>query len=173
MPNEQRSAYVRRRWGGGLEKTMPKGGSTDDAFAKFFSEVTLDVVEENSFRKRQEEEVGPRHVHLRTNAVGEITVPPHLVENPPGEHYCQAWTGHEKVDRNMFILDRVYEGTERQLKNLVSQRDVPVLTARLGKQPIGKRTDVSGYGESFRANVLNAKKKDPIALNHMDNMPMN
>merc|ERR1712118_170082 len=140
---------------------MPPRGSTCDAFANHFSEVHLDNVEENNFNLKRQQEAGPRFVHLRTNAVGQITVPPHVVENPKGKYHLQAWTGHEKVDRNLFLLDRTYEATERQLQNVVTQRDVPVLTSRLGKQPLGKKTDVHHYGSSFRAalqgNVLNSQ----------------
>jgi len=159
MPNEQRAAYVRRRWGKGIEKTLPKGGATDENIGKYFAEVTLDVSEEANFLRRatgEDREVGPRHVHLRTNAMGEITMPPHLVENMPGEYFCQKWTDHPKIDRNMFILDRTFEDTERQLRALVTQRDVPVLTAdSLAKIPSRK------FG-SFRSKILNAPKKEPF-----------
>lgn len=142
-----------------MQKTLPKGGATEENHGKYFAEVCLDVVEEAKFQQRLVEEVGPRHVHLRTNAMGEITMPPHMAENLPGENFCQAWTSHGKIDRNMFVLDRTFEGTERQLRALVTQRDVPVLIA---DQPAKKVLDAAEAKRSFRSKILNAPRKPPF-----------
>lgn len=153
-----------------LERTVPWGGA-DESFAKYFAEVTLDVVEEQTYKKRVAEEVGPRLVHLRQNALGEATVPPHIEENRQGQMVQQKWTGHPKVDRTMFILDRQLESQQRVTKELGSQKHVPCLRARLERKNYGRKPGPTPFGDSFRSIVLNSSKKSPIPVSHMDTLP--
>eukprot|EP00747_Dinoflagellata_sp_TGD_P163794 gnl/TRDRNA2_/TRDRNA2_182868_c0_seq1.p1 gnl/TRDRNA2_/TRDRNA2_182868_c0~~gnl/TRDRNA2_/TRDRNA2_182868_c0_seq1.p1 ORF type:complete len:214 (-),score=34.78 gnl/TRDRNA2_/TRDRNA2_182868_c0_seq1:125-670(-) len=164
----------RRRWRGGLERTIPRGGATDDLFARYFSEVTLDAVEEQTFRKRYTEEVGPRHVHLRQNALGEVTLPPHIEENQSGDMVKQMWSGHPKVDRSMFIMDRINEGQARMLRDLHVQRHVPALRAAhdpaLCKKNFGAKSGPAPLKESFRSIVLNSPRRPPAQKTYIDRM---
>eukprot|EP00927_Polykrikos_kofoidii_P078880 TRINITY_DN7567_c0_g2_i1.p1 TRINITY_DN7567_c0_g2~~TRINITY_DN7567_c0_g2_i1.p1 ORF type:complete len:197 (-),score=6.95 TRINITY_DN7567_c0_g2_i1:266-856(-) len=113
-----------------LERGVPRGGA-DELYAKYFSEVYLDTVEEQTFKRRVIEEVGPRLVHLRLNAIGKVAIPAHIEENPAGEPPRQLWTGHAKVDRNLFVMDREHEIHSRRVKYLRVPRMVPALRMRL------------------------------------------
>mmetsp|Transcript_65255 Transcript_65255/g.103400 ORF Transcript_65255/g.103400 Transcript_65255/m.103400 type:complete len:197 (+) Transcript_65255:45-635(+) len=155
---------------GGLERTLPWGGA-DEVFAKYFAEVTLDVVEEQTFQKRFAEEVGPRLVHLRKNAMGEPTIPPHVEENPPGQMVCQLWTGHPKVDRSMFIMDRTLEMQTRIVRDMGSQKHVPCLRASLDRKNFGRKPGPKPFTDSFRSIVLNSSRRPPHSLQYIDKMP--
>mmetsp|Transcript_16978 Transcript_16978/g.35976 ORF Transcript_16978/g.35976 Transcript_16978/m.35976 type:complete len:182 (-) Transcript_16978:56-601(-) len=166
--------YASKRFAVNLDRTIPAGGA-DEHFAKYFAEVTLDVVEEQHFKKRQSEEVGPRHVHLRLNAIGQVAFPPHIEENRNGEIGCQLWTGHAKVDRTMFIMDRRTEGTNRTRGDLGTQRHVPALRGSCERKNFGKKPGPMPFSDSFRATVLNKSKKLPYSTapqSHMDIVPM-
>lgn len=166
-----RDMYTPRRWRSDLERTLPRGG-TDESFARYFAEITLDVVEEQTFQKRLDEEVGPRHVHLRQNALGEVTIPPHIEENHPGEQGCQMWTENLKVNRSMFILDRRLESHVRTLKDTAAQRHVPMLRAAPGRKNFGVKSGPQPLNDSFRATVLNKARKSPLDRSPMDMLPM-
>mmetsp|Transcript_64003 Transcript_64003/g.177579 ORF Transcript_64003/g.177579 Transcript_64003/m.177579 type:complete len:184 (-) Transcript_64003:120-671(-) len=158
-----------------LERTLPPGGA-DELFAKYFAEITLDVVEEQHFQKRLAEEAGPRYVHLRLNALGQVSIPPHVEENASGEMGRQLWTRHPKVDRTMFIMDRRLEGQDRSVRDLGAQRHVPALRASsLSKKNFGQKHGPRPLDDSFRSTVLNRSQKDPVATvptGHMDTLPM-
>jgi hypothetical protein len=153
-----------------LERTLPWGG-TDEVFAKHFAEVTLDIVEEQTYQKRIIEEVGPRLVHLRRNALGEATIPPHIEENAPGEMVRQLWTRHPKVDRSMFIMDRALESQTRTIRDMGSQKHVPCLRASLCRKNFGRKPGPKPFADSFRSIVLNSSKKSPMPLQYIDKMP--
>jgi len=141
-----------------LDRTVPEQG-TEHRYAKHFAEVTLDVVEEQTFRKRREEEVGPRNVHLRLNALGYVMIPPHIEENGPGEMMIQRWTGHPKVDRSLFIVDHQIESSVRATKDISSQRHIPALRAVAGKKNFGAKPGPAPFDNSFRSTVLNKNRQ--------------
>mmetsp|Transcript_106370 Transcript_106370/g.343122 ORF Transcript_106370/g.343122 Transcript_106370/m.343122 type:complete len:200 (+) Transcript_106370:95-694(+) len=179
LPTEQTltggTMSARSRFAAELERTVPRGGA-DELFAKYFAEIALDVVEEQTFRKRVAEEVGPRCVHLRLNAIGQVSLPPHIEENGPGEACCQLWTGHPKVDRNLFIQDRRIESKDRSTRELGTQRHVPALRASsVSKKNFGQKMGPRPFDDSFRSTILNRSKKEPVAtqpVGHMDTLPM-
>eukprot|EP00913_Durusdinium_trenchii_P006475 g6086.t1 len=107
----------------------------DELFAKYFAELTLDVIEEQTFLKRAMEEPGPRYV----------------------------WTGHPKVDRTLFIMDRQAEHRLRDLKSIGCQKNVPMLRGVAAKKNYGSRAGPEPFGDSFRAKYLNGAKKHPVA----------
>eukprot|EP00930_Biecheleria_cincta_P015717 TRINITY_DN13009_c0_g1_i1.p1 TRINITY_DN13009_c0_g1~~TRINITY_DN13009_c0_g1_i1.p1 ORF type:complete len:181 (+),score=38.82 TRINITY_DN13009_c0_g1_i1:67-543(+) len=149
----------------------PEGG--DELVAKYFAEITLDVVEQSLFRKRCMEEPGPRFVHLRRTAVGVVTVPPHIEENKPGKEPGQVWTGHPKVDRTMFIMDRRLELQRRQVKEISGQKNIPMLRGILGKKNFGTKMTSEPLMESHRSARMNSSKRPPFATLppiHMDIM---
>jgi len=149
-----------------LERSLPSWplGGADDLFAKFFAEVTLDAVEEQSFKRRLQDEVGPRYVHLRLNDNRTVSMPPHVEDNSPGMMGCQLWTGHPKVDRTMFIMDRSKEQNNKCTGDLAAQRNVPALRASsLQRKNFGRKHGPRGLDDSFRARVLNRPKKEPIS----------
>ncbi|CAE7457803.1 unnamed protein product [Symbiodinium pilosum] len=110
------------------------------------------------------EEPGPRYVHLRRSSIGTVTVPPHIEENQPGRELAQMWTGHPKVDRTLFILDRRAEQRLREVKAVGTQKNVPMLrgVARSMKN-YGTRLGPEPFGDSFRAKYLNSQKKFPVS----------
>eukprot|EP00929_Paragymnodinium_shiwhaense_P016790 TRINITY_DN125421_c0_g1_i1.p2 TRINITY_DN125421_c0_g1~~TRINITY_DN125421_c0_g1_i1.p2 ORF type:complete len:196 (-),score=28.24 TRINITY_DN125421_c0_g1_i1:89-625(-) len=164
----------------GLEKTLPRGvnrgdprtvprGGADDLYGRYFAEVTLDVVEEQTFQRRTLEEVGPRHVHLRQNSLGEVTIPPHLEENLHGYMTQQLWTGNPKVDRTLFIRDRQLEAHARCLKDLALQRHVPALrSSSLARKNFGSKLGPRPFDDSFRSIVLNSARRAPLPLQGID-----
>lgn len=157
-----------------LARSIPPGGA-DDRFAKYFAEITLDVVEEQTFQKRLQQETGPRCVHLRLNAIGQVAVPPHVEENARGEMCRQLWTGHPKVDRTMFILDRRLETQDRSVRDLGTQRHVPALrSSSISRKNYGQKPGPSPFEHSFRSGILNRPKKQPystVPRDHMDILP--
>eukprot|EP00440_Ansanella_granifera_P012451 gb/GFBE01013533.1/.p1 GENE.gb/GFBE01013533.1/~~gb/GFBE01013533.1/.p1 ORF type:complete len:159 (+),score=40.66 gb/GFBE01013533.1/:1-477(+) len=145
----------------------------DELFAKYFAEITLDVVEEETFRKRTLEEPGPRYVHLRRSAIGTVTVPPHIEENKPGQMNNQVWTGHPKVDRTMFIMDRRLEHQQRDVKTVACQKNIPMLRGTLGRKNFGTKMGAEPFAESHRAKRMNGPKRPPLATlpaTYMDKM---
>ncbi|CAJ1343719.1 unnamed protein product [Effrenium voratum] len=139
---------------------IPEGG--DELFAKYFSEITLDIIEEQTFLKRAMEEPGPRYVHLRRSSIGTVTIPPHIEENCQGE-FNQVWTGHPKVDRTLFILDRRAENRLRDVKSIGNQRNIPMLRGvACSKKNYGARLGNEPLGDSFRAKYMNGVKKPPL-----------
>ncbi|CAE7375059.1 unnamed protein product [Symbiodinium necroappetens] len=142
---------------------IPSQGG-DELFAKYFAEITLDVVEEHTFLKRAMEEPGPRYVHLRRSSIGTVTVPPHIEENQPGKLVSQVWTGHPKVDRTLFIMDRRAENRLREVKAVGTQKSIPMLRGvACSKKNYGARLGPEPFGDSFRAKYLNSQKKSPVA----------
>lgn len=146
--------------GGDLRRSVPRGGA-DELYAKYFAEVTLDVVEEQNFQLRYQDELGPRRVALRKNALGEVTVPPHIDQNAPTEMGCQLWTGHPKVDRTLFSMDRNLENQNQVVQHLGSQRNVPALRAmHSARKNHGSKQGPRPFQDSFRSMVLNRPKRD-------------
>mmetsp|Transcript_51951 Transcript_51951/g.97179 ORF Transcript_51951/g.97179 Transcript_51951/m.97179 type:complete len:162 (-) Transcript_51951:177-662(-) len=137
----------------------------DELFAKYFAEITLDIVEEQTFLKRALEDPGPRYVHLRRTSIGTVTIPPHIEENRPGSFKGQVWTGHPKVDRTLFIMDRRAENRLREVKTVGTQKNIPMLRGvAASKKNYGTKLGPEPFGDSFRAKYLNsAKKKYPVA----------
>mmetsp|Transcript_63259 Transcript_63259/g.206411 ORF Transcript_63259/g.206411 Transcript_63259/m.206411 type:complete len:186 (+) Transcript_63259:93-650(+) len=154
-----------------FDRTLPLGGA-DELFAKYFSEVTLDVVEEQIFQKRCVEEAGPRLVHLRQNSIGQVTIPPHI---EPNEHCImgyQSWTKHPKVDRTMFIMDRRLEMQGRGRADLAAQRHVPALRAFVERKNFGNKSGPRPLQDSFRAGIMNSARKSARSrLDVMDSVP--
>mmetsp|Transcript_82951 Transcript_82951/g.173686 ORF Transcript_82951/g.173686 Transcript_82951/m.173686 type:complete len:175 (-) Transcript_82951:105-629(-) len=155
-----------------LSRTLPSG-ATDESYAKYFAELTLDVVEEQIFQKRMQEESGPRLVHLRQNAIGQVTIPPHVEQNGVSTARAQTWTNHPKVDRTMFIMDRRLEMQGRGRQDLASQRHVPALRAFDMRKNFGSKSGPRPFQDSFRAGILNSSKKVPghPASDAMDLLP--
>merc|ERR1711971_325610 len=114
MGEELRSTFSRRKWHGGLERTLPEGRCSVECFGQHFAEVTLDTVEEDCFQRRYREEIGPRYCRLRPDSKGEPTVPPHIEENQRGSACRQLWVGQSKVDRTLFVMDRKIERRGRR-----------------------------------------------------------
>mmetsp|Transcript_61789 Transcript_61789/g.133911 ORF Transcript_61789/g.133911 Transcript_61789/m.133911 type:complete len:174 (+) Transcript_61789:31-552(+) len=146
-----------------LERTVPRGGASDH-FAHYFSEVTLDVVEEATFKKRRQEEAGPRLVHLRQNCVGEITIPPHIELNVNRAMGCQLWTGHPKVDRSLYIIDRQHESLRKTTAELVFQKQVPALRSSFDRKNFGTKLGSRPLADSFRAGILNSSRRTPLQI---------
>mmetsp|Transcript_9373 Transcript_9373/g.16604 ORF Transcript_9373/g.16604 Transcript_9373/m.16604 type:complete len:189 (-) Transcript_9373:114-680(-) len=145
----------------------------DELYAKYFAEVTLDVVEEETFKKRTFEEPGPRYVHLRRSAIGTVTVPPHVEENKSGEINNQVWTGHPKVDRTLFIMDRRAEHQHRDTKSVATQKNIPMLRGNLGKKNFGTKLGHEPFLHSHRSARMNGPLRPPFATlppTHMDTM---
>merc|ERR1719343_1900565 len=92
----------------GFDRTIPLNGC-DEKFVKCFAQVSLDVDEEIPFQRRLETEPGPRLVHLRQSAIGQVTIPPHVQQNEQGIMGYQSWTKNPVVDRTMYIMDRKLE----------------------------------------------------------------
>ncbi|CAL1142608.1 unnamed protein product [Cladocopium goreaui] len=110
------------------------------------------------------EEPGPRYVHLRRSSIGTVTIPPHIQENSSGEFNKQVWTGHPKVDRTLFIMDRQAEHRLRDVKSVGSQKNAPMLRGvACSKKNYGSRIGPEPFGDSFRAKYLNGVKKHPVA----------
>eukprot|EP00927_Polykrikos_kofoidii_P056679 TRINITY_DN50764_c0_g1_i1.p1 TRINITY_DN50764_c0_g1~~TRINITY_DN50764_c0_g1_i1.p1 ORF type:complete len:188 (-),score=33.07 TRINITY_DN50764_c0_g1_i1:247-744(-) len=151
----------------GLDRSLPRGGA-DEMYAKYFSEVTLDVCEEQIFKLRTMEEAGPRHVHLRRNQLGEVTIPPHVEENESGNMTQQLWTGHPKVDKTLFSKDRALESNLRGLRDMVHQRHVPALRASLERKNFGTKPGPRPFSSSFRAGIMNRNRKSPLPLLGID-----
>mmetsp|Transcript_50333 Transcript_50333/g.81602 ORF Transcript_50333/g.81602 Transcript_50333/m.81602 type:complete len:167 (-) Transcript_50333:135-635(-) len=145
----------------------------DELYAKYFAEVTLDIVEEENFKKRRLQESGPRQVHLRRSAIGTVTVPPHVEENPAGQLCMQGWTGHPKVDRTLFIMDRRAELQLRDKRNVSSMRNVPMLRGAIGRKNFGQKLGAEPFAESHRSARMNGPRRDPLATlppTYMDKM---
>lgn len=138
------------------------------------------MVEEQTFQLRYQDELGPRRVALRKNALGEVTVPPHIEQNAGSEMGCQLWTGHPKVDRTLFSMDRNLETASKTTRDLGSQRNVPALRAmHSARRNFGSKQSSRPLQDSFRSMVLNGSKKDNRGgpLSHraevnMDRLPM-
>eukprot|EP00933_Yihiella_yeosuensis_P050156 TRINITY_DN4791_c0_g2_i1.p1 TRINITY_DN4791_c0_g2~~TRINITY_DN4791_c0_g2_i1.p1 ORF type:complete len:158 (+),score=27.43 TRINITY_DN4791_c0_g2_i1:45-518(+) len=144
----------------------------DHLFANYFAEITLDIVEEEIFRKRCLEEAGPRYVHLRRSAIG-VTVPPHVEDNTSGQICTQDWTGHPKVDRTLFIMDRRAENQQRQTRGIVMQKNVPLLRSAVGNKNLGTKLSPEPFTESHRAKRMNGPKPAPLSTlppTYMDKM---
>eukprot|EP00933_Yihiella_yeosuensis_P050155 TRINITY_DN4791_c0_g1_i1.p1 TRINITY_DN4791_c0_g1~~TRINITY_DN4791_c0_g1_i1.p1 ORF type:complete len:159 (+),score=35.04 TRINITY_DN4791_c0_g1_i1:123-599(+) len=141
---------------------IPLAGG-DDLFAKYFAEVTLDCVEEEIFRKRCLEEAGPRYVHLRRSAIGTVTVPPHVEGNKPEQACTQDWTGHPKVDRTLFIMDRRAEHQQKQTNNIATQKQVPLLRSAVGNKHFGTKLRPEPFTDTHRAKRMNGPKRPPYA----------
>mmetsp|Transcript_13034 Transcript_13034/g.23974 ORF Transcript_13034/g.23974 Transcript_13034/m.23974 type:complete len:206 (+) Transcript_13034:64-681(+) len=156
-----------------LDRTIPEGG-IDENFAQFFAEVTLDCIEEQLFNKRINVEVGPRLVHLRRNALEQVTIPPHIEENKLGRSYEQKWTGHPKVDKSLFMQDRVLEYANTTTRNIAMEKSAPALraAARDNKKNFGTKPGPTPFGDSYRASLLNRPRKAPAIGSPLDTLPM-
>eukprot|EP00931_Biecheleriopsis_adriatica_P092018 TRINITY_DN65858_c0_g1_i1.p1 TRINITY_DN65858_c0_g1~~TRINITY_DN65858_c0_g1_i1.p1 ORF type:complete len:156 (-),score=24.27 TRINITY_DN65858_c0_g1_i1:94-561(-) len=152
--------------------SIPSSGG-DEYYAKYFAEITLDIVEEEMFRKRTLEEPGPRYVHLRRSDIGTVTIPPHISENKPGMINDQEWTGHPKVDRTLFIKDRQLENQQRDQKSIATQKNIPMLRGSLGKKNFGTKLGNEPLLASHRSARMNGPKRPPLATlpaTYMDKM---
>jgi len=126
-------------------------------YSKGFSEVTLDLEAEALFTKRMREEPGPRYVRLRRNAAGLLTMPPHITVTPE-DGMRQPWTGNDRVDRNLFAMDRAIE--VRQSGSRVMSR------AHVGRKPAGDSAAAARTGKSVKSNLDRRKIGLPQAKEH-------
>lgn len=123
-----------------------------DDYSKGFSEVTLDVDAELLFTKRLREEPGPRHVRLRRNAAGLLTMPPHITTTPE-DGMRQPWTGNDNVDRNLFAMDRAVEIRQSGGRALAK--------AQVGRTPAGDLSAAARAGKGVK--VVRDRRKVGLA----------
>jgi hypothetical protein len=126
-------------------------------YSKGFGEVTLDVEAEALFTKRMREEPGPRYVRLRRNAAGLLTMPPHITVTPE-DGMRQPWTGNDRVDRNLFAMDRAIE--VRQSGSRVMSR------AHVGRTPAGDSFAAARAGKSVKSDRDRRKLVFPQVQEH-------
>jgi hypothetical protein len=129
--------------------------SKSEDYAKGFGEVELDCEEELIYEKRLREEPGPRHVRLRRNAAGLLTMPPHISATPENG-MRQPWTGNAKVDKNLFIMDRALE-IRLSGKRMMSR-------AQNGNVPIGNPSAGARAGKPIKPLVDRRKLQNVAPL---------
>lgn len=126
-------------------------------YSKGFGEVTLDVEAEALFTKRMREEPGPRYVRLRRNAAGLLTMPPHITATPE-DGMRQPWTGNDRVDRNLFAMDRAVE-VRNSGSRLMSR-------AHVGRTPAGDSSAAARTGKPVKSDRDRRKLVFPQVHEH-------
>lgn len=126
-------------------------------YSQGFGEVALDLDAEALFTKRTREEPGPRYVRLRRNAAGLLTMPPHITVTPE-DGMRQPWTGNDRVDRNLFAMDRAIE-VRQSGSRLMSK-------AHVGRTPAGDAFAAARAGKPVKPDLDRRKVGLPQAQEH-------